>query len=96
MATNEEAVGYGMVVTAPTCGSAGVMPGAYMWAKEKYKPTKERIYEALSAASLVGITVKQNGSVAGATGGCQAEVGVAVALAATMYSVLAFDSKIDE
>ncbi|XQP55153.1 MAG: L-serine ammonia-lyase, iron-sulfur-dependent, subunit alpha [Mycoplasmoidaceae bacterium] len=96
MATNEEAVAYGMVVTAPTCGSAGTMPGAYKWAVDKYKPSKEKIYEAFSAAALIGITIKQNGSVAGATGGCQAEVGVATALAAAMYSVIAYDADIDE
>lgn len=96
MATNEEAVAYGMVVTAPTCGSAGTMPGAYKWAVDKYKPTKEKIYEAFSAAALIGITIKQNSSVAGATGGCQAEVGVATALAAAMYSVIAYDADINE
>lgn len=96
IATNEEAVSYGMVVTAPTCGSAGTMPGAYKWAVDKYKPSKEKIYEAFSAAALVGITIKQNGSVAGATGGCQAEVGVATGLAAAMYSVIAYDADINE
>lgn len=96
MATNEEAVAYGMVVTAPTCGSAGTMPGAYKWAVDKYKPSKETIYEAFSAAALIGITIKQNGSVAGATGGCQAEVGVATALAAAMYSVIAYNADINE
>lgn len=96
MATNEEAVEYGLVVTAPTCGSAGTMPAPYKWAVDKYKPTKEQIYEAFSAAALIGITIKQNGSVAGATGGCQAEVGVATALAAAMYSVLVYKADIDE
>ncbi|MBQ0045571.1 MAG: L-serine ammonia-lyase, iron-sulfur-dependent, subunit alpha [Mycoplasma sp.] len=96
LATNEEAVAYGMVVTAPTCGSAGTMPAAYKWAVDKYKPTKERIYEAFSAAALIGITIKQNGSVAGATGGCQAEVGVATGLAAAMYAVIAYNADIDE
>ncbi len=63
---------------------------------DKFKPTKERIYEAFSAAALIGITIKQNSSVAGATGGCQAEVGVATALAAAMYSVIAYNADIDE
>ena len=96
LATNEEAVAYGMVVTAPTCGSAGTMPSAYKWAVDTFKPSKEKIYEAFSAAALIGITIKQNGSVAGATGGCQAEVGVATGLAAAMYSVIAYDANIDE
>jgi len=96
MATNEEAVAYGMVVTAPTCGSAGTMPGVYKYIVDKYKPSREKIYEAFSAAALIGITIKQNGSVAGATGGCQAEVGVATALAAAMYSVIVYDADIDE
>lgn len=96
MATNEEAVEYGMVVTAPTCGSAGTMPGIYKYIVDKYKPSKERIYEAFSAAALIGITIKQNGSVAGATGGCQAEVGVATALAAAMYAVIVYNADIDE
>lgn len=96
MATNEEAVTYGLVVTAPTCGSAGVLPAVYKWAVDQFHPTKQQIYEALSAAALIGITIKQNGSVAGATGGCQAEVGVACCLAAAMYSVLAYHADIDE
>lgn len=96
MATNEEAVIYGLVVTAPTCGSAGTLPAVYKWAINKFHPTKQKLYEAFSAAALVGITIKQNGSVAGATGGCQAEIGVATALAAAMYSVLAYDANIDE
>ncbi len=96
MATNEEAVIYGLVVTAPTCGSAGTLPAVYKWAVNKFHPTKQQLYEAFSAAALVGITIKQNGSVAGATGGCQAEIGVATALAAAMYSVLAYDANINE
>ena len=63
---------------------------------DKFHPTKQKLYEAFSAAALIGITIKQNGSVAGATGGCQAEVGGATALAAAMYSVLAYDANIDE
>lgn len=96
IATNEEAVGYGMVVTAPTCGSAGTMPGIYKYIVDKYKPSRQKIYEAFSAAALIGITIKQNGSVAGATGGCQAEVGVATALAAAMYAVIVYNADIDE
>jgi len=96
MATMEEATSFGLVVTTPTCGSCGIMPAVFKYAYDKYKPTKKQIYEALAAASLIGITIKQNGSVAGATGGCQAEVGVATCLAAAMYAVMVFDAKPNE
>lgn len=96
MATMEEATSFGLVVTTPTCGSCGIMPAVFKYAYDKYKPSKKQIYEALAAASLIGITIKQNGSVAGATGGCQAEVGVATCLAAAMYSVMVFNSKPNE
>ncbi len=96
IATSEQSMNYGLVVTAPTCGSCGVMPAVYMYMKEKYGLNKQKLYEAFSAAALFGITIKQNGSVAGATGGCQAEIGVATCMAAAMFSSYAYDSDIFE
>jgi L-serine dehydratase len=75
----------GEMVTAPTLGSAGVIPGVFYYAYKNRDFEEEKIYEALAIAGLVGNCFKHNGSIAGATGGCQAEIGVACAMAAAGY-----------
>ena len=78
----------GEVVTSPTLGSAGVIPSVlyYAWKHKGYE--LEKIYEALAVAGIVGNCFKHNGSIAGATGGCQAEIGVACSMAAAAYCYL--------
>ena len=75
----------GDVVTAPTLGSAGIIPAVFYYAWKNRHIPLEKIYEALAIAGIVGNCFKHNGSIAGATGGCQAEVGVACSMAAAGY-----------
>ena len=82
LATSEENAAGGIVVTAPTCGSSGVVPAVlYNIAKSRDIPTV-RILRALATAGLFGNIAKTNASISGAEVGCQGEVGVACAMAA--------------
>lgn len=81
-AVGEMNAGNGMVVTAPTCGSCGVIPAVFKYVSEKYGFSDEKIYNALAVAGLIGVIVKQNASVSGAECGCQAEIGTACSMAA--------------
>ena len=81
LAVSEENAGGGRIVTAPTCGSAGVLPGALYHISQEYKIPEVRILRALLTAGMVGNIVKENGSISGAEVGCQGEVGVACAMA---------------
>lgn len=88
LAVSEENASGGTIVTAPTCGSSGVLPGVlyHLW-KSKNFP-EQRILHALATAGLFGNIVKQNASISGAEVGCQGEVGVACAMAAAAASQL--------
>lgn len=81
-ASNEENAARGRVVTAPTCGSCGTLPAVLRYVSEQYGSREEEILKALAVAGLIGNVAKQNGSISGAEAGCQAEVGVACAMAA--------------
>lgn len=82
LATSEENAAGGIIVTAPTCGSCGILPAVlYHTYKSKDFP-EARILRALATAGLFGNVVKTNASIAGAEVGCQGEVGVACAMAA--------------
>jgi L-serine dehydratase len=83
----ENAVG-GVIVTAPTCGSAGVVP-AVLRHIEDTLPTPERdLLHALATAGLIGDLIKANGSISGAEVGCQGEIGSACAMAAAAATQL--------
>lgn len=84
LAVSEENGGGGRVVTAPTCGAAGVIPGLMYALKEEYKLSNEEILKGLAIAGLVGNVIKENATISGAEGGCQAEVGSACSMAAAM------------
>ncbi len=71
-----------MVVTAPTCGSSGVLPGVLYYLHKQKKVSLNKLRDCLYAAGMLGNVVKQNASIAGSVGGCQAEIGVASAMAA--------------
>ena len=73
----------GLIVAAPTAGSAGVVPGVLLAMQECYRISDERLVDALFNAGAVGYLAMRNATVAGAVGGCQAEVGVAAAMAAS-------------
>lgn len=82
LAVAEENAAGGIIVTAPTCGSCGVLPGVLYGMYKNYNFTDSKIIKALATAGLVGNLVKHNGSISGAEVGCQGEVGTACAMAA--------------
>ena len=88
LAASEQNASGNVIVTAPTCGSAGVLPGVFFAMQDFYGYSDEMILEALAVAGLVGVLVKRNGSVSGAEVGCQGEVGVACAMAAAAVAFL--------
>ncbi len=87
-ATAEENASGGEVVTAPTCGSSGILPAVIYYMTERHSLSDRRIVAALATAGLVGVTVKQNASISGAEAGCQAEVGTATSMAAAAVARL--------
>ena len=88
LAVSEENASGGRIVTAPTCGSCGVLPGVlyYLWRSRNV--SEARILRALATAGLFGNIVKTNASISGAEVGCQGEVGVACAMAAAAAAQL--------
>ena len=83
MAVLEVNASMGLIVAAPTAGSAGVVPGLMLAMKEHYSLSDDKIIAALFNAGAVGYLAMRNATVAGAVGGCQAEIGVASAMAAS-------------
>ncbi|MCL1822440.1 MAG: L-serine ammonia-lyase [Prolixibacteraceae bacterium] len=81
LAVAEENASGGKIVTAPTCGSCGVLPAVLYYFKKVYKIEKDSILRALATAGLIGNLVKTNASISGAEVGCQGEIGVACAMA---------------
>ena len=73
----------GLIVAAPTAGSSGIVPGLLLALQEEYHISNERLVDALFNAGAIGYLAMRNATVAGAVGGCQAEVGVASAMAAS-------------
>lgn len=82
LAVSEENASGGLVVTAPTCGSCGVLPAVLCHLGTNYQFSEMKIVRALATAALFGNVVKENASISGAEVGCQGEVGVACAMAA--------------
>ena len=91
-AASEENASGGMIVVAPTCGSAGVIPGVVKYLEMKEVPY-EQIRQGFLVAGLIGMLAKTNASISGAEAGCQAEIGVACAMgAALIATALGFDN----
>ena len=88
LAVSEENASGGRIVTAPTCGSCGVMPAVLYHLSKSHLFPDQRIIRALVTASLVGNIVRTNASISGAEVGCQGEVGVACAMAAAAANQL--------
>ena len=88
LAVSEENACGGRIVTAPTCGSSGVIPAVlyHLWKTREF--SEQRICRALATAGLIGNIVKHNASISGAEVGCQGEVGVACAMAAAAANQL--------
>lgn len=88
LAVSEENASGGIIVTAPTCGSCGVLPAVlyHLWKSHNF--SEQQIMRAIATAGLFGNVVKHNASISGAEVGCQGEVGVACAMAAAAASQL--------
>ncbi|HDA3354111.1 TPA: L-serine ammonia-lyase, iron-sulfur-dependent, subunit alpha [Staphylococcus aureus] len=82
IATNEVNAAMGIICATPTAGSLGTIPGALFKLEKTHDLTEEQMIDFLFTSALFGRVVANNASVAGATGGCQAEVGSASAMAA--------------
>ena len=83
MAVLEVNASMGLIVAAPTAGSAGIVPGALLALQEVYGLSDEQLLDGLFNAGAIGYLAMRNATVAGAVGGCQAEVGIASAMAAS-------------
>ena len=88
LAVSEENAAGGRIVTAPTCGSCGVLPSVLYHVGKSKNFSEPRILRALATAGLFGNVVKHNASISGAEVGCQGEVGVACAMAAAAATQL--------
>jgi L-serine dehydratase len=88
LAVSEENAAGGKIVTAPTCGASGVLPGVlYAYHYEK-KFSLEEIYRSILVGGLIGNLVKHNASISGAEVGCQGEVGTACSMTAACLAFL--------
>ena len=88
LAVSEENAAGGRVVTAPTCGSCGVIPAVLYLFKTQTEATEIKILRAMATAGFIGNLIKTNASVAGAEVGCQGEVGSACSMAAAAAAQL--------
>jgi len=88
LAVSEENASGGKIVTAPTCGSSGVIPAVLYHLQKSREFSDIRILRALATAGLIGNIVKTNASISGAEVGCQGEVGVACAMASAAANQL--------
>ncbi len=88
LAVAEENAAAGKIVTAPTCGSAGILPAVLYLFYKKYDFSEKRILKALAVSGLIGNLIKENASVSGAEVGCQGEVGTACSMGAAAVTQL--------
>lgn len=88
LAIAEENASGNVVVTAPTCGSCGVVPAVLLSYQKMNNVSDEKIIEALMVAGLIGNIAKTNASISGAEVGCQGEIGVACSMAAAALAYL--------
>ncbi|MBE6388407.1 MAG: L-serine ammonia-lyase [Lentisphaerae bacterium] len=87
-AAAEENASLGIVATAPTCGSCGVLPAVMRYCRESRNLCRTEQIHSLAIAGLIGNLVKQNGSISGAEVGCQGEIGVACAMASAATAAI--------
>jgi len=88
LAVSEENASGGKIVTAPTCGSCGALPAVLYYQNTEHNFSESKIIKALATAGLIGNIVKKNASISGAECGCQAEIGVACAMASAATTQL--------
>lgn len=85
---SEENASGSMTVTAPTLGSSGILPALVCYYHRILGVSREQLRNGLKVAGLFGNLIKENATISGAQGGCQAEIGAAVAMGAAMVSYL--------
>lgn len=85
---SEENASGNITVTAPTLGSSGILPSLIYYYHKDLGYSKECICNGLKVAGLFGNLIKENATISGAQGGCQAEIGAAVAMGAAMVAYL--------
>ncbi|CCO24778.1 L-serine ammonia-lyase [Maridesulfovibrio hydrothermalis] len=88
LAVSEENAAGGVIVTAPTCGSCGIVPATLKYLKELYDLNENDLIRALATAGVFGNVIKTNASISGAEVGCQGEVGSACAMASAAATQL--------
>lgn len=88
LAVTEENASGGKIVTAPTCGSSGVVPAVLKYLQDSFTFSDDKILRALATAGLIGNIVKENASISGAKVGCQGEIGTACAMASAAATQL--------
>ena len=79
------------IVAAPTAGSCGVLPAVLLSFEEQFSATEEQMVQALYVAAGIGKVIAENAFIAGAAGGCQAEIGSAAAMSAGAVSYTHLD-----
>lgn len=82
LSVSEVNAGMGRIVATPTAGAAGILPGVLVYALDTGRYPRENVVLSMLTAAAVGLVIANSASIAGATGGCQAEVGSATAMAA--------------
>ncbi|NOQ32310.1 MAG: L-serine ammonia-lyase [Helicobacteraceae bacterium] len=88
LAASEENAAGRIVVTAPTSGSSGILPGVIYFLRNNLKTSKKSIINAMFNAAAIAYIARENASIAGADVGCQGEVGVASSMAAALISTI--------
>lgn len=88
IATGEHNAAMGRIVACPTAGSSGVIPGVVLAYAETQKIPRAKLIEAFFHTAGIGIIIAENATLAGAEGGCQAEIGAATAMAASALTEL--------
>lgn len=94
-AVSEQNASGGRIVTAPTCGSCGVVPAVLKFLQKKRGFSDTQIIHALGAGGIMGNLIKTNASISGAECGCQAEIGTACSMAAAAAAEL-FELNLDQ
>ena len=94
-AVSEQNAAGEVVVTAPTCGSSGVVPAVLRYITERKQLDTDTVLHALATAGIVGNLIKTNASISGAECGCQAEIGSACAMAAAALAEI-YDMEISQ
>lgn len=87
-AVSEQNADNGIIVTAPTCGAAGVVPAVLKYMQEKKGFSDTDIVHALATGGIIGNLIKTNASISGAECGCQAEIGSACSMASAALAEL--------